>query len=234
MKTSLDVCIWVEEFDYNGSIERVKEDFLNQLYLKSHMQGDALILKGFVTVKEMDWHEAITSTLSPAARRDKFLQDIHSLATSGILSDFTFIVDGAELQVHKAILAGEQSFVFPLYRLMPRNFSFSARSPVFERMFTGSFREATASKQEILDISADTFEEFLYFIYAGDIRNKDFSVQELFSVADRYQVADLIKVCEMKLLTSVNDDNAEAIYRLANRIECNTELKKVSFDILQS
>lgn len=101
-------------------------------------------------------------------------------------------------------------------------------------MFTGSFREATASKQEILDISADTFEEFLYFIYAGAIRNKDFSVEELISVADRYQVTDLIKVCEMKLLTSVNDDNAEAIYRLANRIECNTELKKVAFDILQS
>lgn len=112
--------------------------------------------------------------------------------------------------------------------------SFSARSPVFEQMFTGSFREATAKKQEILDISPDTFEEFLYFIYAGDLRNKDFPVGELISVADRYQVTDLLKVCEMKLLKNINDDNAEAVFRLANRIQCNTELKKVAFDVLQS
>lgn len=107
MKTSVDICIWADEFDYNGSIERVKEDFLNQLYLKSYMEGDALILKGLVTVKEMNWHEVNTSTLSPDALRDKFHQDIHSLAASGILSDFTFIVEGTELEVHKAILAGE-------------------------------------------------------------------------------------------------------------------------------
>lgn len=101
-------------------------------------------------------------------------------------------------------------------------------------MFTRSFRDASAMEQEVLDISADAFEEFLYFIYSGDLRNEDFPVAELISVADRYQVTDLIKVCEMELLKSINDDNAESVYRLANRIQCNTELKKVSFDVLQS
>lgn len=95
-------------------------------------------------------------------------------------------------------------------------------------MFTGGFCEATAKKQEIVDISADTFEELLYFIYAGDLRNPNLPVEELMIVADRYQVSDLIKLCEIKLLKSINDENAEAIYRMANQIQCNTELKKVS------
>ena len=101
-------------------------------------------------------------------------------------------------------------------------------------MFTGSFRESTARKQEILDISADIFEEFLYFIYAGELRNPDFSVEELIFVADRYGVSDLLNLCEMKLLRSINDDNAETIFRMANQIQCNPELKKVAFEVLQS
>lgn len=101
VKTSFEICLWLDEFAYNGSTERVKEDFMNQTYMKSYMNGDALILKGLVTVKEMDWQEA-----SGASRHEKFVQDIQSLA-SGILSDFAFIVQGRKLEVHKAILAGE-------------------------------------------------------------------------------------------------------------------------------
>lgn len=114
-------------------------------------------------------------------------------------------------------------------------FFFAARSPVFERMFTGSFREATSTEQEVKDVSADVFEEFLYFIYTGDIRNKDFPVEELISVADRYQVSDLMRFCELKLLKSIGDENAEKTFRLANKIHSsNSELKKVAFEVLQS
>ena len=101
-------------------------------------------------------------------------------------------------------------------------------------MFTGNFREASAQSQEIQDISADTFEEFLYFLYAGDLRNEDFPVQELLAVADRYQVTDLLRLCESKMLRNINTDNAESIYRIVNSIQCNPALKQVSFDILRS
>lgn len=111
---------------------------------------------------------------------------------------------------------------------------FSARSPVFERMFTGSFREATEKRQEIKDVSANAFEELLNFIYSGELRNEDFPVEELIAVADRFEVKDLMKMCESKLLKNINEDNAEATFRLASSIQCNAELKKVSFDILQS
>lgn len=114
------------------------------------------------------------------------------------------------------------------------DFIFPARSPVFERMFNGNFREASSSQQEIQDISADTFEEFLYFVYAGELRNQDIAVHELIIVADRYEVKDLLKVCEKKLLLSINSDNAEDIFRLASRIECDNNVKQAAFDIIQS
>ena len=65
----------------------------------------ALILVGIVIVKEMDWHQV--NDLVETARHQKLVQDIQSLASSGTLSDFKFIVEGRELEVHKAILAGE-------------------------------------------------------------------------------------------------------------------------------
>lgn len=101
-------------------------------------------------------------------------------------------------------------------------------------MFTGNFSEATSKRQEVKDIDADTFEEFLYFIYTGDLRNEDFPVEDLIAVADRYEVADLMNVCETKLLSSINENNAEFVFRLTNRVQCNPELKKISFEVLQA
>ena len=101
-------------------------------------------------------------------------------------------------------------------------------------MFSGNFRESTEKQEEIKDISADTFEEFLHFLYSGNLRNPNVDAEDLIIVADRYQVKDLMKVCETKLLKNINNGNAEAIYRLASKIQCNAELKKVSFELLQT
>lgn len=201
----------------------------------------ALILVGIVIVKEMDWEQVNDLVQTADFRNQKLVQDIHSLASSGTLSDFKFIVEGRELEVHKAILAGElKNMRFRMNWFLFEYFFFqlliiAARSPVFERMFLGSFREATATELEVKDVSADTFEEFLYFIYAGTLRNKEFPIEELITVADRYEVLDLIKFCELKLIKNVNDDNAEKIFSLAQKIHLpNSELKKIAFEMLQT
>lgn len=238
VKSAQSICFWLDEFLYGKSTERVKDDFLNQLWLRSYLEDDSLVLSGEIRVTEYDWSLANASMLPGDGRHMKMVQDIRSLTSSGHFSDFTFVVQGRELEVHKAILAGEYLFTLYFYcsmNVIPKpDLVCLARSPVFERMFTGSFKESRSKKQEIKDISADTFEEFLYYIYAGDLRNPDYSVVELITVADRYEVSDLMKLCEMKLLKSINDDNAEDIYRIANQIQCNTELKTVAFAILQS
>ena len=110
--------IWFGEFEYSGSVEKVKEEFINQFYLKTTMQGDSLFIKGLIQVKEYDWSVANDSMLPGAGRYMKFVNDIRSLTSSGHLSDFTFVVQGRELEVHKAILSGKEKFFFNLYYSM--------------------------------------------------------------------------------------------------------------------
>ena len=85
-------------------------------------------------------------------------------------------------------------------------------------MFTGNFRESTEKQQEIKDISADTFEEFLHFLYSGNLRNPNVNAEDLIIVADRYQVKDLVKVCETKLLKNINNGNPIFICSMFKRL----------------
>lgn len=85
----------------------MKDDFLNQIYLKSYLDAGALVLNGIITVEESDWKQANESVSLTEGRHEQLVRDIQSLSSSGILSDFTFVIDGRELEVHKSILAGE-------------------------------------------------------------------------------------------------------------------------------
>lgn len=147
------------------------------------------------------------------SRQDKILADVGGLFLSDQLSDFTFIVEGVELPIHKNILA--------------------ARSPVFLKMFTGDFQEKHGKQREILDVSKETFTELLRFIYTGEVLDLETNVDELLGVADRYEVLDLQKVCELKLMSNLKDENAESIFQLAHLHQCDAELKKASFEMLQ-
>jgi hypothetical protein len=104
VQTSKGVCYWHDNFYCFGEATRSKEDFLNQSLLRTFMDGTNFVLKGSVVVNETD--DAPFDDTVPDMRT-KLVRDIHSLASSEILSDFSFIVEGRELKVHKAILAGE-------------------------------------------------------------------------------------------------------------------------------
>ncbi|CRK90613.1 CLUMA_CG004315, isoform A [Clunio marinus] len=216
LKTSCGNYIWVDGFWFKSAfIKRTNDQFANVAFRRSFLEDDgSLVITGSVTVKDANWTEANDIVYFPEMRHAKLLQDIQSLTSSGTLSDFTFIVNGRRLEVHKAILA--------------------ARSPVFERMFTGDFRESASKVQEIKDVSPDIFEEFLFFLYTGELRNDDTPFEDLIIIADRYQVTDLLKHCESKMLKNINGENAETIYRITNSIQCHTQLKQISFDMIQN
>lgn len=107
--TSVDIGSWSDEFRYFGQTSRAKDDFVNQTFLKSYMEGDAFILIGEITVKETGWDIQNDTMFKAGGGNAKLLQDIRSLASSGALSDFTFVVGSRELEVHKAILAGKST-----------------------------------------------------------------------------------------------------------------------------
>jgi hypothetical protein len=183
----------------------------------------------------MDWVAGNDPVQTIENRQKTVVEAIQTLVSSGILSDFKFIVEGREFEVHKAILAGESTTFCSRDCIDSMTLLVVARSRVFSRMFTGDFRETTANEQEVEDVSADTFEELLHFIYSGKLRNKDFPVEDLLPIADRYEVEDLMKFCDQKLLKSINDENSEKIFQLSQKIQVpGSELTKIAFEILQS
>lgn len=86
------------------------EDFLNQIYLRGYLESGNLILNGIIHVRELDWKEANESVVLREDRHFNLVRDLHSLIESGMLIDFTFIVSGREMEVHKAILAGLSNY----------------------------------------------------------------------------------------------------------------------------
>lgn len=111
---------------------------------------------------------------------------------SGTLCDVVLRAAGKDFPAHKVVL--------------------SAASPVFLRMFTGNFVEATgvgsggkeAGTPAVVDvqevISAVAFEKLLEFLYTGDVVAFDDQEVELLGLADRYMVDKLRTVCIHRLL----------------------------------
>ena len=92
-------------------------------------------------------------------------------------------MDGNEFKAHKLIL--------------------SARSSVFERMFTsGQFVESKNNRVQIDDISKEVMEPLLQYIYGGDVTQvKQFEVDpllELFEAAHK-----VMKYIDGQLLTCI-------------------------------
>lgn len=96
----------------------------------------------------------------------KLCNDLGALRLDITLSDFTIIVKTKEFKVHKSVL--------------------SARSPVFNQMFSSSMKEAADNKVEINDIEPNTFEKLLGFIYSAKIpEDLDYYAMDLFVAADK-------------------------------------------------
>jgi len=79
---------------------------------------------------------------------------------------------------------------FPAHR-----FILSAQSPVFEAMFNSGMKESQTGSVRIDDVDSSTFKEFLDFLYTGMLPPSAIK-EELFTVADKYQVKSLMDICK--------------------------------------
>lgn len=49
----------------------------------------------------------------------------------------------------------------------------------------------------------------------------------------QYEVDDLKKLCEVKILLNLTQDNAPAVFELANIYRCASELKTEAFELIK-
>lgn len=88
-----------------------------------------------------------------------------SLLANGSFSDVTLVVGKRDFPVHKAIL--------------------SARSPVFEKMFTGDFKESKENRIVLEENDEQAFNELLNYIYTDRVENLSENASELLIVAEK-------------------------------------------------
>lgn len=127
-------------------------------------------------------------------------------------SDFKIKVDDQVFGVHKAILA--------------------SCSRVFDRMFTASFIESESNETTIPDVSKKGFQQLLNFIYRGEIEDFEEHSGELLSLAERFELEDLKKLCQAQLLASLTDLNASELYQAADLYRCE-KLKHEAFKLIK-
>jgi len=79
------------------------------------------------------------------------------------------------------------------------------RSPVFAAMFASGMKESETGQVRIEDVNPDTFQRFLKFLYTGMLE-PSYVDRELFTVADKYQVETLMKLCRPATQTAETHD----------------------------
>lgn len=138
----------------------------------------------------------ITSNQSLDSRLDKALS---CLRDNRDLTDCVLKIDGEELAVHKLVLA--------------------ARSDVFKAMFYGSMSEATSSEVNIDDVELAVMSDFISFIYGNSCSAEALKLHadKLYTVAQKYNVKELMEICQIYLTSCLTPEIAASTLALAEK-----------------
>jgi len=177
----------IQHFDGNSNIsDRLCmadagsiEDFL-KLFLKDNKINVVVTLRFYVDRK---------AYINKNRRERNFLKNIRSISDLDSLTDFTVVCEGREFKCHRVILA--------------------SMSTVFKTMvLNDQFVEKQKNTVTIEKASADIVEAMLEFMSKGvvpsDIEEKAI---DLIDLADRYNLQDLIEICESSLVDNLTIEN---------------------------
>merc|ERR1712059_127017 len=135
-------------------------------------------------------------TISTGRSMSSLSVDIGSIFETQKLTDCTLSCGGREFKCHKNILAG--------------------RSPVFDAMFTSDFKENKESKVDIMDLDGATVHDMILYIYSGKVTELKDKAAGLLTAADKYDLKELKKMCEVSLMENINKDNVLDLLVLAD------------------
>jgi len=187
-------------------VERQRKLFVErECHFKCHVEGDYLNI-----VFEIEIIEA-SMPISSMIHHKQFFKDMDHLYLDQTNNyDVTLTCGEKVFYCHKGIL--------------------SARSPVFKAMFQSNMKENESGTVEIEDIQQEVVLEFLQYIYTGTISlNFEKYGEELFAVADKYQVDQLKGACENEMISKLDAENCIEMLLLGDRYKARN-LKKSAVD----
>ena len=142
--------------------------------------------------------------------REKSSKVFESFFVTGKFSDFKIIMgEEKHFQVHKVILA--------------------AQSEGFADLFDN---DTTVTEMKISDLSSESVEEFLHYLYTGEISETTKNVMEIYALASKLKVPELRITSEEIILKQLNQSNAFKAFTLAHSFQSD-ELKKAAFKVIQ-
>lgn len=147
--------------------------------------------------------------LQQSTFQDKFSSGFKDLWSYGRFSDFVVYVGSKEFRVHKNVL--------------------SIQSSVFSTMFDHHEVEENKTNSMVLEgFTVNAVEEFLRYMYCGEVLQEDTNAMELFALAAKYDVLELQQACEDKILLNLCESNALEILVLGN-LYSSDDLKEFAF-----
>ncbi|OAY70549.1 BTB/POZ domain-containing protein [Ananas comosus] len=116
------------------------------------------------------------------------LSALGRMLTEAIHTDITINAADGSIAAHRAVLA--------------------SRSPVFRSMFSHNLKEKELSTVNISDMSFDSCQAFLNYIY-GNFKPDEFLTHRLalLRAADKYDISDLKEACHESLLEDIDTKN---------------------------
>jgi len=143
-------------------------------------------------------------------------KDIRSMLTSSKYTDCVIVCGDEEFPCHKSIL--------------------SARSPVFNAMFSHGMQEEILNRVEIKDLDVNVVQDLIYFIYSGKVEDIQSKAASLLVAAEKYDCKLLKQMCVSSLCKTIVVGNVldmlilAEVYQLSNlrrfALEFSTSHKK--------
>ncbi|XP_061653404.1 kelch-like protein 40a [Phyllopteryx taeniolatus] len=104
---------------------------------------------------------------------------------------------------------------FPCHRLV-----LAASSPFFKAMFLSDLEETKTRDMVLKDVEPGTMGMILRYLYTSDINLTEQNVQDIFMVANMYQIPSIFSVCVSYLQEKLVLGNCLAIFRLGLLLDC--------------
>lgn len=108
-----------------------------------------------------------------------------------------------------------QDKTFPCHRLV-----LAASSPFFKAMFLSELEESKKREIVLKDVESSVMGIILRYLYTSDISLTEHNVQDIFMVANMYQIPSIFSVCVSYLQEKLVLGNSLAIFRLGLVLNC--------------
>jgi len=141
------------------------------------------------------WQFKLATEVNIDIPGSSLISDLRSFLNEQKLSDVTFLVESKPVYAHKLLCM---------------------RCSYFRAMFEGQMREAQQKTITINNVSHRVFLALLEYLYTDEVEISLDIAMDLFVAADQFGVERLKRLCEKKILISINIDSAATILQAAN------------------